>query len=132
MKKTCHLEIALFKHQAQMEIDHRFQSRERIGNFRERPDDISFGQIQTIIEHGIQQTFFARNVVIKTRLGQPRRRGHITHRSIVVAFAVKHLRRNLENPVPGEITVPALPFLPLFTHPKSTYRPIGRLTLYAD
>src|SRR5207247_9454065 len=79
----------------------------------------------------IQQTFLARDVMIRTRLGEARRRGHITHRSIIVAFAVKYLRGNLENPVPGEIAVLALPFLPLFTHPESTYRPIGRLTLSA-
>src|SRR5438132_12849553 len=103
-----------------------------MGNFREGRYSINFVQIQSIIDHGIQQTFFARDVVIKTRLGETRRRGHITHRSIVVAFAVKHFRGNLENPVPGEIAVPALPFLPLFTHTESTYRPFARLTFYGD
>src|SRR6059036_2614291 len=112
-----------------MQIDHRFQTLERVRNVPERFDDIGLRQIQAVIEHRIEQTLFARNVVIEASLGEPSGCGHIAHRSIVIALAVKDLCRHLEYAVPREIAVSAALFLPLFTHQNVTYRPIGRLTL---
>src|SRR5213593_2042186 len=94
-----------------MQIDHRFQTLERVRNVPERFDDIGLRQIQAVIEHRIEQTLFARNVVIEASLGEPSGCGH------------------LEYAVPREIAVSAALFLPLFTHQNVTYRPIGRLTL---
>src|SRR5947208_10032961 len=99
-----------------MQIDHRLQPIERIRIVLERLDDIGLGQVETVIEHRIKQTLFARDVVIKTSFREPSGRGHITHRSIVIAFPVKDLRGNLEYPIPGEIAVSAAPLLPLLAY----------------
>src|SRR5207247_823993 len=58
-----------------------------------------------------------------------RRRGDIAHRSVVVTLAMKHFGGNLEYTASSEVAVAALSFLPFVAHRKSTYRPIGRLTL---
>ena len=82
----------------------------------QRLENICFGQVQAVIEYGVQQTLFTRNVVVEARLRKSRSSGNIAHRGIVITFAMKHFGGNFEDAIPREIAVPDMLFLPFVAH----------------
>src|SRR5689334_9130238 len=107
----------------QMKFDHFLQPLERIRDLVEWLHNVCLGEIQTVVENGVEKLLLRLNMVVKPRLREACRAGNIAHGCIVVAFAVKDFGRHLEYAVSRKLAAFTL-FFELRTYHLATYRPI--------